>query len=378
MEWHKAAGTVGGAIRDGWLMIGVTLLLFLLLEWGYRLVAGKSGPRATVMTPDHPYAGEAWYREFNEGPSGPNARRFLVDPYRLHRLSPMKTRYISVDSLGHRHTVNELRDSATALRVFLFGGSAMWGFTARDSFTIPSHLAAVLRERGFDNVEVRNLAETGYNSTQEATTMVMELASGRVPDVAVFYNGYNDMATAFKWGVPGRVYELELAQSRADAARRSFVPDVLSLSRHSRLLRRLLPAADVEDVPVVEKPTVCPAVAGYYRRVAQSMAGMGQAHGFEVIYLVQPVHHTTRKPLSSFEKSLRVEPAFQACTAAIDSAMSDWQGRNYFSAYQWLDQYQDGAFTDRNSHTTEAANRVIAERMADVVQDRLRLRLAKP
>lgn len=371
--WRQGFETSGRLIRDGWLMIGVTLIMFLLLELGYRMVAGKSSvQRAIEVTPNHPYANQAWYKEFNEGSSGPNGRRFLVDPYRFHRLGPMSTRFVTVDSLGHRGTINVLRDSATALRVFLLGGSTMWGFTARDSFTIPSHLSSVLRERGFDNVEVRNLAEAGYNVTQEATTMLFEVANGRIPSVAVFFNGYNDMATAFKWGGPGHVFELELTQKKVDAFRRGFGGDLLDLSMHSRIVKRLLPQPGVEEVPVVDKPTVCPGLAGYYRRIAQSMAGVGEVHGFDVFYLLQPVHHTSRKPMSEFERTLRREPAFQACTEAIDSAMQDWLGRNYFQAYRWFDDQAEGIFVDRNSHITEAGNRVIAERIADVIEPALR------
>jgi hypothetical protein len=380
-DWRKAAGATGRLIRDGWLMIGVTILMFVMLEWGYRLVAGPEFrvQRVTQVPPGHPYENVEWFKEFNEGGSGPNGRRFLVDPYRFHRLGPMHTKFLTVDSLGHRQTVNIMRDSATALRVFMLGGSAMWGFTARDSFTIPSHVAAALRQRGFDNVEVKNLAEAGYNTTQEATTVLYEIAQGRVPTVAVFLNGYNDMATAFKWGEPGHVFELDLTQKKVDAFRRGFAGDLLDLSLHSRLIKRLLPPPLEEDVPPVDKPTVCAAVADYYRRIALSMRGLGQAHGFEVFYFLQPVHHMTRKPLSGFEKTLRVEPAFQACASAIDSAMHDWLGQHYFQAYQWLDSYQEGAFVDRNSHITEAANQVIAERIADAIEPALRAKLpARP
>ena len=376
-RWHAAA-SVGRFVRDGWLMVGITVLLFLLLEWGYRLFAGSDDKvrRVIAVPPGHPYENAAWFKEFNDTPNGPNGRRFLVDPYRLYRLGPMRSGFLNVDSTGRRLTINVLRDSATALRVFMLGGSTMWGFTARDSFTIPSQLAAVLREHGFDNVEVRNLAETGYNSTQEATTLLLEVANGRIPTVAVFLNGYNDMATGFRWGEPGHVFDLELAQQRADAARQGLGGDLLDLSRRSRLIRRLLPQSATDDASPVDKATVCPALAGYYRNIAHSTAAIGQAYGFEVFYLMQPIHHTTGKPLSSFEQSLKVEPGFQHCTQAIDSAMQDWMGRNYFQAYKWFDDRQEAIFVDRNSHLTEAGSRIVAEHIAGIIEPVLRQKLA--
>lgn len=359
-----------GAVRDGWLILGVMLVMFLGLEFGYRLIAGPRRPaQATPLPPTHPYAQSDWYADFNSGPDGPNGRRFILDPYRFHRLAPMNTRFIRVDSLGHRFTAWSAPHDRARLRVFLLGGSTMWGFTVRDSFTIPSLLARALQERGLNDVEVLNLAESGYNSTQEATTLLYELARGTLPDAAIFLNGYNDITTAFKWKQPGMVYDLDRTQQRVDASRNGFWRQLLALTMQSRLLQRLAPepAEDEEVSPGPSKVEQCPAVARYYRRIAQENAGLGQTFGFQVFYFLQPMHHLTAKPLSRHERGFRRDPAFQRCAQLIDSVMQDWTGSHYFQAYRYFDQDSVTRFVDRHSHLTEEANQVVAERMADIV-----------
>ena len=53
----------------------------------------------------------------------------------------------------------------------MLGGSSLWGFGARDDQTIPSLLARKLHERGL-KVEIKNLSELGYVSTQELIGLI--------------------------------------------------------------------------------------------------------------------------------------------------------------------------------------------------------------
>ena len=61
----------------------------------------------------------------------------------------------------------------------MLGGSSLWGFGARDDQTIPSLLARRLHDRGVQ-VEVKNLSDLGYVSTQEVIGLLREL-QGRLP-----------------------------------------------------------------------------------------------------------------------------------------------------------------------------------------------------
>src|SRR6266702_899347 len=154
-------------LRDAWLILGLALACFLGLEGLHR---GQRGLRAALLgssaelslPPGHPYAGLAWYPDyvrsyprFQDTHLGTYGR---YDPYRGWWARPYTSKYINIDSAGRRVTVEALDASSARLRLFLLGGSKMWGI-ARDSSTIASLVAAELRARGVHNAEVVNLGQ---------------------------------------------------------------------------------------------------------------------------------------------------------------------------------------------------------------------------
>lgn len=93
------------------------------------------------------------------------------------------------------------------------------GTNARDTFTIPSLLARAVEGRGI-NVEIINFGETGYVSTQEVITLLLQLRQGNVPDIVIFYDGVNDTYSAYRNEIAGipqnefnRVKEFNLTKS---------------------------------------------------------------------------------------------------------------------------------------------------------------------
>jgi lysophospholipase L1-like esterase len=360
-------------LRDGWLIIGITLVMFIVLEYGYRLQASirRSKPAGAAPARDstqHPYAGQEWFTVFL-GRQGLKALNYDLDPYRGYRLGPLKTRFINIDSGGARLTFEMPYDPATARRVFMFGGSSMWGYTARDSFTIASLLARSLATRGVSNVEVVNLAVPGYNATQELATLQSRLVRGDVPDVAIFFDGYNDMSTLFRYGEPGHMYEEELAAERLKLGRRKFWSELFGLGRHSQLVQRFgaTRSVRIRRSKELDVGQACSALAGYYRNTVRSVAALGKEYGFTSVFFLQPYPSSSAKPLTDWEKSLPRDPAYQRCTQAVDSALTDRMGHDYYPLNGLFDADSATVFVDGDSHITETANAKVADRMAEVV-----------
>jgi len=374
MKLGSALARLGGAIRDGWLMLGLTLACFLALEFGYRRVHALRGQAADV-TPAaadsslHPYAHAEWWGPF-QGREGLMARKNRYDPYRGFWTVPATSRYVNVNSAGQRVTPQPPVTGDHPRRLFMLGGSTMWGFTARDSFTIAALTAVALRARGITDVEVVNLAQGAYNSTQEATTLLVELARGHVPDAAVFLDGYNDIATGVKYGTPGHTYGEEATQQQIDLGVRGFWAELIGLGRHAELIQRLQQAVGISrpPAPVRGGPAqVCGPVAAYYRNVTISVEALGKQWGFPVIYLQQPIHATTHKQLTPWERTLYQGRSLAPCAASIDSAMTDQAGRSYFSLSGLFDADTVSIYVDEHAHITEDANRKVAERIADLI-----------
>jgi hypothetical protein len=374
MRLGPGLARIGGVIRDGWLMLGVTLLLFLALEFGYRGVhairgGGRDSTTSVAMSPLHPYAHAYWWTAF-QGRDGLMARKNRYDPYRGFWPIPAASRYVNVDSAGRRLTPQSPTTGDRPRHLFMLGGSTMWGYTARDSFTIPALTAVALRERGITDVEVVNLAQAAFNSTQEATTLLVELARGHVPDAVVFLDGYNDIATGWKYASPGHTYGEEATQQQLELGLRGFWAELVGLGRHAELIQRLQGIIGTKEpsTPTRGDPArVCGPVAGYYRRVTLSVEAMGKEWGFPALYLQQPTHSTTHKPLTPWEKTLVPARTLAPCAASLDSAMADRTGKTYFSLAGLFDADTASVFVDEHAHITEAANRQVAERIADLV-----------
>lgn len=150
------------------------------------------------------------------------AWRFKWTSYNYWRRVPMSGKYVNVDANGLRRTWNPSPLAPRHVRVFIFGGSTMWGTGSRDDYTIASQLSKALAKSFGSGVEVVNFGESGYVQTQELITLLKEIQHGNVPDLAVFYDGYNDVFSAFQnsqAGLPqneqNRIREFNLSQSRS-------------------------------------------------------------------------------------------------------------------------------------------------------------------
>jgi hypothetical protein len=125
-----------------------------------------------------------------------HARGFTYDPYTAFRERPHTGRYINVDASGFRHVKNQgpwPPDKDKHLSVFLFGGSTTFGYNAPDDETIASHLQELLSAGELaGEVRVYNFGQASFYSTQERIFFERLIASGFVPDVAIFIDGLND------------------------------------------------------------------------------------------------------------------------------------------------------------------------------------------
>lgn len=135
--------------------------------------------------------------------------RFRWEPYVYWRPEPFYGQYITIDEQGLRKTWQASVDVVPTVpypTIFLFGGSTMWGEGVRDDFTIASQLASLLYEAGIC-ARVVNFAQLGYVSTQEVVTLLRVLATGDIPSLVIFYDGYNDILSAVENGIAGVPYK---------------------------------------------------------------------------------------------------------------------------------------------------------------------------
>ena len=134
-------------------------------------------------------------------------------PYVGWRRAPFKGQTIEVDQNGVRVTPGA-DCSATSFTVFTFGGSEMWGTGSPNWGTIPANLQKGLEKLRQGPVCVRNFAESAYASMQDVIMLLMQLRSGNVPDLVLFYTIGGDIYAAYQSGRAGIHQNLDQIAAR--------------------------------------------------------------------------------------------------------------------------------------------------------------------
>ena len=373
--WRGAGVALGVAL--------VTLvLLVVVLETGYAAYHAARraswGERGWFDSADHPFWNQKWFAgRLNR--MNRLAMSVVYDPYRGWRLRPTSLPDLNIDSAGIRLTVQPAA-AATARRVFLLGGSTMWGFSARDPYTIPSLVAGRLARLGVTDVEVVNLASIGYNVTQGANTLLLELRRGNVPSVVVSLDGVNEVGLVYEGGWPGEVYQQARAEEHFDHTR--FWHDVAYLRIHlsgtmraEAVAKRILGLTKDPVPPSTE--VLCADVAAYYTRVTRAIESMGREFGFPTLFLTTPTLARSRKPRTKWEASIdradaRLRELTTRCGTVTESLMASRLGISFFPLDSLFDRDTASVFLDHFGHVTEEANGIIADRIVELIAPLLR------
>jgi hypothetical protein len=359
-------------------ILGGALLLVFALEGAYRMQRTAreklSGELEWQVPAEHPYAGSDWYEKFRYYPSPV----YVHDPYRTWQVQPMQMEYMTINADGYRATVQST-NAAPAREIWLLGGTVMWGSGARDANTIPSRVAQRLAELGDVDVKVVNLALPYFNFMQESITLMKRLSGGEKPIAAVFLNGLTDLRLAREHGQPGHAdfERRNRALFQAGWYGRSISDDVLDFARRSQLLQRLgLVGAPRPSGALEDTQFSCPQAVRYYQEMARSISGVGAAHGFEVIFARQPDPSDRVEPRPEWERQWSVEDEQKQCGEVIDAAMSTSTSTLYLSLRGIFDADHEPRFLRRDGTLTEAANAIVAERIAATLHELLRKKAA--
>lgn len=195
------------AARAGVLAIGV-LALLVLADLGIGLtwerLTGAGAPLESVQTrmnftgnqdtvadvraelpamSAYPWA-DAYFREIQRTPYG-------YWPFTESRPLGFEGEYVNLEGWSRR-TYEPPDLPADAPVVWMFGGSTTWGEGQRDDYTIASYLARIAEEQGTP-IKVVNYGQRGWTHFQEMILFEQLLASEPAPDVAIFYDGANEI-----------------------------------------------------------------------------------------------------------------------------------------------------------------------------------------
>jgi lysophospholipase L1-like esterase len=387
-----AAGVLGPRIVAAHRAIAIVLLNTLIALIGLELASavglalvGRSAPTQTFgWTRDNaespkasyyasqPWA-EAYWDEFEL------AYQHTYHPYYLWRLKPYAGRLIRIGPAGLRETPGA-RCVEGAYRVFVFGGSTVWGMGSPDSGTIPAHLQALLAERLSRPVCVVNFGQLGFTTAQDVVQLEAELRAGNVPDLALFYGGVNDYTTAFIFGQTGIHFNLtRIARAYEELRKPKPAPGVLDLVRQTNAFRLAAELRRPPGTPLLEGQTryfdsdsLAQAVVNTFASNHRQVDLLGRGYGFKAAFFWQPSVSDGDKPLTEEEQRfLENEQATRLGRKTYPMAkarMADTPGLYYLGgvfAAEPATMYID------SHHLTPEANRRAALAILDRIQAEL-------
>lgn len=379
---------IGRVLRAAWLLVGAVALLLLVAEGAYRAQGALRraiGRRHAGDYPLNPYVDGKWFDELMIV-RWHQDERLEWRPYIEVRQRPFRSTYLTIDSTGRRRTVQPAPPGLAARKLYLFGGSTMFGSMLRDSATIPSRIAAEFATRGLRDVAVVNYGEIGHAFTQEALELLLELRAGARPDAVVFLDGGNEVLSAVQAGRAGipllegnrsRDYELGrlLFSWRTDLRAEAGVAlrlGGIALGRLRLLAKLRHSSASLVPTPAVD--ALADDVVRTYLGTLEWVEALAVHYGFVAFYAWEPELFTTRKRLSPFERQLTLalesDPANSrlrsvrrlvperlapAAAAAVPGRFANFTGL--------FDGDTATTFVDEG-HTTESASAKVAAELA--------------
>jgi len=396
----KSIKLIFRTIRDIWLIIGIALAIFIAIEAGISLAFYLRSfwhtPVPNFRHKADTYTDAAWaakyYKEIDAFEQGKTMR---WQPYVYWRRKPRNGEYINITPEGLRKTNNYIDPEATgsATKVFIFGGSTIWGLGADDDHTIPSIFAKEAKSKGI-NSEVINFGQYAYVSTQGVIELMLQLQKGNIPDAVIFYDGVNDTFGAFQLGVPGLPFdeirrekefnllsssELKTLAVKAEINKLSttrFLDGALKKFNFRRDNFQSIPLQ--YEKPITDRKTLARAVIERYFNNIRLVQALSEYYGFSCLFYWQPViylkQHLTEYERNSMEldfnypgmKEFYLETyAFlrQHAQSLKKNNLSP-QFPNFHDISSIFDDIRDPIFVDFN-HMGERGNSLIAERMLE-------------
>jgi lysophospholipase L1-like esterase len=202
------------------------------------------------------------------------------------------------NELGYRGELPALEKPPDEFRVFVLGGSAVYG-TGPNHLTIPHQLGELARQSGRSQVRVYNWGVVSQVSSQELTTVALRIPR-YAPDLVVLYGGGNDVSGAYTYDPrPGYPFNFVLQESAVGVFQEGGLGVVAAGALTQSNALRFLFGPELADA-VAQLPPVRRRVgygtAGWEEDVArtyldnvESACRLGGGLGFRVAVALQPL-----------------------------------------------------------------------------------------
>lgn len=237
----------------------------------------------------------------------------------------------------------------------------------RDDYTIPSLVARALDGQGVP-ARVTNFGQIAYVSTQDLIMFELQLAQGHIPDVAVFYQGFNDIASTHIHDDIAGLPHNELHRAEEFKVGRM-------LDNGDIVLRRPhFSMSDVDFSLVATEGDPVEATIDRYLANVRLIQAVAQEYGVKTVFIWQPSiifkEHLTSEEKRALEENEKIWSDFEDDYRAMDARLRqrvEAEGIDHLVILSDLFRdTQDYVFIDR-VHLTEDANDAVAQALVPYI-----------
>lgn len=277
------------------------------------------------------------------------------EPWTQFREKPRRGTYVNISQEGFRYSqLQQVSLSDKGYKVFVFGGSNVFGYGVADTQTIAAYLQKRLKTIQSDAI-VYNFGRGYYYSTQQLVLLQELLRKGYTPDMVISLDGPNENQLQ-----PSYTQSLkELFRSRYHAA-----------AFHWQGIVTLLPLSSLLKPPAPDydywKQQTPKDIALQYQKNRAMLDALGTQFEFTTRYCILPVpgyknrylnHHFVSEPyLVNFEK-------YSILYGLFDNECND---STIISLTDCLQKYPIQPFVDA-CHYSAAVNKLLADAIVDKV-----------
>ena len=291
------------------------------------------------------------------------------EPYFHWRRDEYQGVTTNVNAHGVRKTVRP-QGFKSDRKLFMLGGSTMWGTGVEDTHTVPAYLQKYYG----DAFEVINYGESGYTSTQELNYLMYQLAKGNIPDVVVFYDGVNDgYAGVYSPAVPRDPENLRARFSnQKEEADDGFLVKTYKNSNYGKLVTHLTRKRGKEKFAEWDKnikPDIyknATAVLDFYEANIRQASALARDYGFKVYFFWQPHLYSMTRKVNTYEQKIidRASPILiesqQVLYDLAKARFSNREDESLFFLGNVFDSVDEAIYIDWH-HLGANGNAIIAE-----------------
>jgi hypothetical protein len=296
----------------------------------------------------------------------------IEKPYVGWDFPPYTSQYVNISEDSLRVTPGaDCREDA--YRIFIFGGSTLWGYGSPDFGTIPAYVQTALDEALDRPICVQNYGELAFNSTQEFLSFALQVRQGNVPDMAIFYSGVNDVRSGVLNNAAGQPYNLSVVRQGIS---RNTNPFIEALRENFHLVNNLVTSPmTYPSNPDALQPHLADQVVEMYQENQRITQAVADAYGVRAVFLWQPEIINCGKTLTPHEQqqlaltgeiNIQLYSQVYQRIAPLAAASTEDNFYSVATVNEWITNPEGEMFIDSN-HMLPPGNEIMGRTIASIV-----------